>query len=50
MSALLAHVEYIPLVVNSLMTVAFVQRREWGKALYWSGATILTIGLIKMRG
>jgi hypothetical protein len=43
--------EWIALAVNLCSLVYFVVKRaEPGKMLYWLGATILTAGLIKMRG
>lgn len=42
--------EVIPLVVNLAMLAAYIHRREPGKIFYWLGATLLTIGLLKMRG
>lgn len=42
--------EVIPLVVNLSMLAAYIYRKEPGKILYWAGATLLTVGLLKMRG
>lgn len=42
--------EVLPLVVNMAMLAAYAYRREPGKTLYWAGAVLLTLGLLKMRG
>lgn len=43
--------EYIPLVVNTVLLAWYAYHRaEPGKILYWLGATILTVGLLKMKG
>lgn len=43
--------ELLPLLVNlSMLAFYLTQRSELGKILYWLGATILTAGLLKMRG
>lgn len=42
--------EIIPLVVNLAMLAAYIYRREPGKTLYWAGACLLTVGLLKMHG
>lgn len=45
-------VEVLALILNAAILLSFVFKRpfEPGKFLYWLGATILTIGLLKMRG
>lgn len=52
MSWLLKHVEFLALGLNSAILLVMLFQRPWqpGKILYWLGASILTIGLIKMRG
>ena len=52
MTWLLKHVEFVALAINGSILVAMLLRKplEPGKILYWLGASILTIGLIKMRG
>jgi hypothetical protein len=43
--------EYLPLTVNCLMLARYAYlRAEPGKILYWLGARLVTVGLIKMRG
>ena len=43
--------EVLALAVNGLTLAYYVyQRAEPGKLLYWLGAVILTIGLMKMKG
>jgi hypothetical protein len=43
--------ELIALTVNALTLAWYIyQRAEPGKILYWTGAVILTIGLLKMKG
>lgn len=43
--------EWIALVVNlSILSRYAYERAEPGKILYWIGATLLTIGLLKMKG
>jgi hypothetical protein len=42
--------EIVPLVVNVAMLAAYISRREPGKILYWIGACLLTVGLMKMKG
>lgn len=43
--------EWIPLGVNIGMLARYAwQRQEPGKILYWLGACLLTLGLLKMRG
>lgn len=43
--------EWLPLVVNCAMLAFYVVKRsEPGKILYWLGACLLTVGLLKMRG
>ncbi len=44
-------IETIPLVVNAICTAYYLyQGAELGKLLYWVGATILTVGILIMRG
>lgn len=43
--------EWIPLTVNVLaFSYYLVKWNQPGKTLYWLGATILTVGLLKMKG
>jgi hypothetical protein len=43
--------EFVPLVVNMCGFVYYLIRfTEPGKILYWLGAVILTLGLLKMKG
>lgn len=42
--------ELLPLAVNLSMTVAAAAKGEWGKTVYWVGASILTLGILMMRG
>ena len=42
--------EYIVFCMNILNFLAFAWKHEIGKAIYWLGATILVIGLIKTKG
>lgn len=44
--------EYVTLVMNCLVLLRYVVTRpiEPGKLLYWLGATILTVGLLFMKG
>jgi len=39
-----------PLVFNGILAVSNGIEGNWGKALYWFGAFILTIGIFKMEG
>jgi hypothetical protein len=43
-------VEIIPLAVNVIMALIAGYQGEWGKTTYWSGAAILTVGILMMRG
>lgn len=43
--------EWIALGLNICILASYLMKREEvGKILYWSGAVLLTMGLIKMRG
>lgn len=42
--------EVIPLVVNCGMLLAYARSGQPGKILYWLGAVLLTLGLLKMKG
>jgi LysM repeat protein len=42
--------EVLPLAVNLAMTASGIYTRQAGKTLYWLGASILTVGILKMRG
>lgn len=43
--------EYIALAVNVLTTIWYIaQRSEPGKIIYWIGSTLITVGLVKMKG
>ena len=50
MNYFISHTEYFVLVMNSMNFLAFLWKHEIGKAIYWMGATILVVGLIKMKG
>jgi hypothetical protein len=44
-------IELLPLAVNVLCFTYYLwQRAEPGKILYWLGAILLTLGLLKMKG
>lgn len=44
-------IEYLSLALNAVCFLWYaIQWKEPGKILYWLGATILIIGLVKMRG
>jgi len=44
-------IELIPMVVNICCTLYYAWKGdEVGKIIYWLGATLLTIGLYKMKG
>lgn len=45
-----AYPESLPLTVNLLMLMNAAYVHEWGKATYWLGATILTLGILLMKG
>ena len=43
--------EWVSLVVNALTLVTYVVRwSEPGKMLYWAGATLITAGLLLLKG
>ncbi len=42
--------ELLPLTVNLVMIGIALAQREFGKATYWLGAAVLTVGLMKMKG
>lgn len=43
--------EYVALTVNLSSTLFYIYtRQEPGKIIYWIGATLITVGLIKMKG
>ena len=45
------NLEVLPLVINIGITIAYVVKAdEPGKIMYWFGATILTVGLLWMKG
>lgn len=50
MKLLTEYPEIVALAVNITMAVMFLVKGEEGKVLYWSGAALLTLGLLKMRG
>jgi hypothetical protein len=52
MKFLLGHVEVAGLIFNLTVLLAFCVKRpfEPGKFFYWLGASILMIGILKMRG
>ena len=43
-------VEYLSLITSTLAIVQAIHRQETGRFLYWLGAFILTLGIIKMSG
>ncbi len=43
-------VTFGPLVFNGVLAVLNALEHNWGKALYWAGAFVLTIGILKMEG
>ena len=44
-------IEIVPMIVNACCTVYYLLiGDELGKIIYWAGATMLTVGLYKMRG
>lgn len=44
-------VEVLPLIVNLCCLAYFIYKwQEPGKIIYWLGATLLTIGLLRMKG
>lgn len=44
-------IDYLPLIVNIICCAWYIlEGKEPGKMLYWGGATILVVGLIKMKG
>jgi len=46
--------QFLPLTFNVALCVTFLffggDTVQWGKVLYWGGATILTVGIILMEG
>lgn len=46
----LRYPEVLPLVVNLAMLVVAICQREPGKSCYWLGASVLTVGLMVMKG
>lgn len=42
--------QYLPLTMNIVLMIAFLVDFNLGKVLYWTGATILTVGIIIMEG
>ena len=42
--------EVFPLFVNTVMFIMSVLKGDLGKALYWAGAVILTVGILLMEG
>jgi hypothetical protein len=44
------NLQFIPLGINLALTVSYLWNYQPGKFLYWLGATLLTIGIIKMEG
>jgi hypothetical protein len=42
--------EVRPLTVNLIMLAVAGAKGEWGKATYWLGACILTVGILMMKG
>lgn len=44
------YLTFAPLIFNGLLAVSNAYEHNWGKALYWLGATILTVGIMKMEG
>ena len=51
MSWLNKHIEVVPLALNIIILGLYIYRwDEPGKMLYWLGASILTSGLLLMKG
>lgn len=42
--------ELLPLTVNVIMAGVAASKGEFGKMTYWIGASILTVGIMLMRG
>jgi hypothetical protein len=42
--------ELLPLTVNVIMFAVAAAKGEWGKATYWMGAAVLTVGILMMKG
>jgi hypothetical protein len=42
--------EVLPLALNLVMFTVAAASREPGKSLYWLGASILTVGILMMKG
>ena len=45
--------QYLPLTFNLILCATFLFVSgdvQWGKVMYWGGATILTVGIILMEG
>lgn len=47
---LTAHAEYSALVLNTIIFMASVYNRDGPKMLYWGGAVLLVLGVIRMKG
>ena len=45
---ILARAEYVALVVNVFMFLAFLGTRDFPKAVYWGGTILIVIGVIWM--
>ena len=45
---ILNNAEYVALVVNCVMFLAFVGTQNWAKAMYWLGTIFIVVGVIWM--
>ena len=44
-------IELLSLAVNLICTIHYLWRgAEWGKVIYWAGASLLSLGLYRMKG
>ena len=48
LNKILNHAEYVALVVNVGMFLAFVGTQNWPKATYWGGTIMIVVGVIWM--
>ena len=42
--------QFLPLLLNVVVCVLAVAEGSWGKALYWGGAAVITVGVIMQKG
>ena len=50
MNAVIANAEWIAVGVNIFIFAAVLAKGEIGKTLYWGGAVLIAIAIVKMRG